>query len=196
MVNKSTCVSIALPRFVIMVLLLTFLFMLMLLAIMVRRGAHQADALASAQALVTQSQKDPNFREAPTTIVRTLGEIPVLESPPPLRIAIDQNAASSAPGTYPQLGYLKPISGSNVSGILPIYGRPSVARNGRVFYYTIISNSGIKVPLHSTTRDCMEDVGCEELSSGDSVTVPDAASAAGLPQETQWAVVIYKYNRL
>lgn len=107
----------------------------------------------------------------------------------PARIAIDQNAGFSAPGTYPQLGYLRPAQGS--APVLPVYGRPSVSRNGRGFYYTIIPGSGIKVPLHTpggTGRDCMEDVGCEALMSGDTVTVPDAEGST-------WTVVLYKYNR-
>lgn len=114
----------------------------------------------------------------------------------PARIAIDQNAGASAPGTYPQLGYLRPAEGS--TSVLPIYGRPSMSRNGRAFYYTIIQDSGIKVPLHTpggTGRDCMEDVGCEALLSGDTVTVPDASDASGLPRGTTWTVVLYKYNR-
>lgn len=115
-------------------------------------------------------------------IVRTEG--------PPSRIAIDPNAGHSAPGTYPQLGYLKSTDGTEV---LPLYGRPSIVRRGRWFFYTIPpSSSGIKVPLHTVTskRDCMEDVGCEELYTGDLVTIPDATGA------TTWSVVVYKYNRL
>lgn len=121
----------------------------------------------------------------------------------PSRIALDPNAGSSAPGTYPQLGYLRPLQGSATtpSGILPLYGRPSLSRRGRGFYYTIIHGSGIKVPVHTkgrsgaSGRDCMEDVGCDELLTGDEVTAPDASDAAGLPRDTTWNVVVYKYNR-
>lgn len=123
---------------------------------------------------------------------------PSVQAPPqncPNRIAIDPNAGMSAPGTYPQLGYLKPSDGS---AVLPLYGRPSI-RRGRGFYYTILPGSGIKVPLMTgagtgsgaAQRDCMEDVGCEQLYSGDHVTIPDTSQSVGV----QWEVVVYKYNR-
>lgn len=108
------------------------------------------------------------------------------QAQPPARIAIDPNAGYSAPVTYPQVGYMK--EGAHV---LPVYGRPSFTRSGRGFYYTIIPTSGIKVPLFSSNRDCMEDIGCEDLYTSDQVTVPDS----GLGRDRQWKVVIYKYNR-
>lgn len=195
----------AVPRSLVALFLLVFIFMLLLLAIMVRRGQQAAYVIS--QLVKSQAQEAPrpptpynHPREPPTATVRTLGLTPLLPSPAPIRIAVDPNAASDVPGTYPQLGYLKPASGSGSSGVLPLYGRPSVSRNNRVFYYTIVPNSGgIKVPIHSTgngSRDCMDDVGCEELSTGDVVNVPDAADASGAPQGAQWTVVIYKFNRM
>lgn len=107
----------------------------------------------------------------------------------PSRIAIDPNAGYSAPGTYPQVGYLKSNSQGINNSVLPVYGRSCTSRVGRAYYYTIVPGSGIKVPLNSYGRDCMEEVGCEELYTGDIVMVPD------VEQGVQWNVVIYKYNR-
>lgn len=191
--KAMTAVMVPLPILLLIILLL--LFLLFLLSVLVRR------ALALPLPLPLPSPVHPP-------------RLPVLPSEPgtsqlvvqqqqpqslPIRVGIDPNAATIAPGMYPQLGYLKPAAGSVATGILPVYGRPSIARNNRAFYYTIVPGSSIKVPLRSTEsgqRDCMEDVGCEELSTGDLVTVPDAADAVGVPQDTQWLVVIYKYNRL
>lgn len=116
-------------------------------------------------------------------------------TPAPARIAIDPNAGYSAPVTYPQVGYMKHADGSAPEVVLPVYGRASFTRSGRGFYYTIIPVSGIKVPLHSISsslsRDCMDGIGCEDMYTGDEVTVPDA----GLGRDARWKVVIYKYNR-
>lgn len=139
----------------------------------------------------TKLQKQPEARKQDARggdeAVGVLQPMPEI----PARIAIDQNAGNSAPGTYPQLGYLKPSSSASQASLspLPLYGRHSLSRVGRAYYYTIIPGSGIKVPLHSSNRDCMEEVGCEELYTGDNVTVPDS------DQSVVWSVVMYKYNR-
>jgi hypothetical protein len=53
----------------------------------------------------------------------------------------------------------------------PLMGRRSWARRGRWFYHTVTDN-GIRVPVHSGRRNCMEDLACDELMTGDEVTVP------------------------
>lgn len=103
---------------------------------------------------------------------------PTQSSPPPVvRVAVDANA-SPDPETYGQVGYLTP-------GPLPLYGQASSARRGRWFYYTIVPTAGgagaIKVPIRAGSRDCMQEVGCEELADGDVVSVPDAAGTDLLP---------------
>lgn len=188
---------VAIPRSLFIFMLFGIMFLLLLLVVVVRHVSVQGSSGVTSTPSATVT--------AATYLTADRNAVPAQDSHVPIpahnpvRIAIDPNAASVAPGIYPQLGYLKPASGSGSTCILPIYGRQSLARNNRVFYYTIIPNSGIKVPLHSTSsgkRDCMDDVGCEEMSSGDLVTVPDAAAATGMPEDTLWTVVIYKYNRL
>ncbi len=100
-------------------------------------------------------------------------------SPPPpvVRVAMDAHA-SPDPETYRQVGYLTP-------GPLPLYGQASTARRGRWYYYTIVPTAGgagaIKVPIQAGSRDCMQEVGCDELADGDVVAVPDAAGTDLLP---------------
>ena len=92
-------------------------------------------------------------------------------SPLPLQhvVAIDQNAGGAPPETYPQIGY---VIVAESGRRLPLYGMRSVARRDRWYYYTIIGG-GIKVPVVSEKRDCMEEVGCGELHDGESVRLPD-----------------------
>lgn len=96
---------------------------------------------------------------------------------PVVRVAMDANA-SPDPETYGQVGYLTP-------GPLPLYGQASTARRGRWYYYTIVPTAGgggsIKVPIRAGSRDCMAEVGCDELADGDVVSVPDAAGTDLLP---------------
>jgi hypothetical protein len=109
-------------------------------------------------------------------------------APPPaaLRIAMDPNAGGSPPTTFPQVGYLRGAEGGNEQQplLLPLYGTPSQTRRGRWNYYTIPSTAGagaatIKVPvMDEKGRDCMDEVGCDELFGGDRATAPHAAAGA------------------
>ena len=104
---------------------------------------------------------------------------------PAVRVAIDPNAGGSPPGTYPQIGYVT-IEGEGHGQTLPLYGRRSEARRGRWYYYTIISG-GIKVPVVSHGRDCMDEVACDELYDGEKLAVKDGGSGT---------VRIYKFDRV
>ena len=103
-----------------------------------------------------------------------------------VRVALDKNAGE--PSTYPQMGYLHTASSDLV---LPIYGRPSYARRSRYYYYTTVPKSDIKIPVFSTgntTRDCMEELGCEELFDGDLVEVNEVPGGP-------WTYKKYRYDR-
>ena len=100
--------------------------------------------------------------------------------PPVVRVAIDPNLTSTAPETYRQVGFLTRAD----SAPLPLYGQASLARRYRHFYYTLLPGTGIKVSVFVRQRDCMEDVGCEELNDGDEVLVPETQGGA-------WAVKLY-----
>ena len=93
-------------------------------------------------------------------------EVPLnISQKEPQRVIIDSNSGT-APATFRQVGYLTDSSGSR----LPLYGQQSGTRRDRWNYYTIV-DGGIKVPISTKNRDCLEEVGCDELDSGDTVRV-------------------------
>lgn len=101
-----------------------------------------------------------------------------------VRVAVDPNAIGGGPGmVYKQVGYL------NADGqMLPLYGKPSYARRGRYYYYTIVND--IKVPVYLDSRDCMKEVACDEVYDGHEVVVPDYNPSI------KWTVKLYenRYN--
>ena len=99
---------------------------------------------------------------------------------PVVRVAVDPNLIATTPETYTQVGYLT----RGESQPLPLYGQASRVRRYRHYYYTILPGSGIKVSVFARRRDCMDDVGCEELSDGDEVVVPETS-------ESVWKVKLH-----
>ncbi len=72
------------------------------------------------------------------------------------------------PESYQSMGVLKLEDG----GLLPLYGRRTAARSDRFQYYTRTDTyNPVQLPLEYKRRDCQDDVGCEELMSGDAITV-------------------------
>jgi hypothetical protein len=72
------------------------------------------------------------------------------------------------PESYQSMGVIKMDDGS----LLPLYGRRTAARSDRFQYYTRTDTyNPVQLPLSYKRRDCQDDIGCEELFSGESVTV-------------------------
>lgn len=68
---------------------------------------------------------------------------------------------------YKPMGTLKKADGS----YLPLYGRPTT-RSDRFNYYTRTDTyNPVPLSLEYKKRDCMDDIGCNELSSGDDIRV-------------------------
>jgi len=71
--------------------------------------------------------------------------------------------------------------------ILPLYGRQSVYRSDRYNYYTRTDTyNPVQLPVRYGRRDCMDDIGCDELLGGESIKI------AGLGKEGY--VEVYKYD--
>jgi hypothetical protein len=72
------------------------------------------------------------------------------------------------PETYQSMGVIKLEDGA----VLPLYGRRTAARSDRFQYYTRTDTyNPVQLPISYKRRDCQDDVGCEELFNGESITV-------------------------
>lgn len=87
---------------------------------------------------------------------------------------------------FQQIGILKSEDGSEPI-VLPLFGRRLPNRPDRWEYYTATDKQHmLKVSVEFESRDCLEEVGCNELYKGDKVVVP----VYGKNYEVQ----LYKYR--
>jgi hypothetical protein len=72
------------------------------------------------------------------------------------------------PETYQSMGIIKTDDGQ----LLPLYGRRTASRSDRFQYYTRTDTyNPVQLPINYNRRDCQDDIGCEELSNSDVVTI-------------------------
>jgi hypothetical protein len=71
--------------------------------------------------------------------------------------------------SYEHLGMLVSESKGKVPLRLPLYGRELTHRENRWQYYTKVKE--VMVPMFYKERDCQEDVGCDELNHGSTLTL-------------------------
>ena len=105
----------------------------------------------------------------------------------PVRVFMDSNVGLP-PVTFPQVGYLQGQAGGRR---VPLYGSESAIRRGRWNYY--VMQDGVKVGLvsgtpPSTTRNCLDEIACEELFPGDDVTIEGDAA------DDKYSVHVYDRN--
>lgn len=72
------------------------------------------------------------------------------------------------PEAYQSMGVLTMEDGA----VLPLYGRRTAARSDRFQYYTRTDTyNPVQLPLNYKRRDCQDDIGCDELFNGETITV-------------------------
>ena len=72
------------------------------------------------------------------------------------------------PGHMQQMGILMGPDGET----LPLYGKEVRGRRDRYHYYTTTGGDNLyPVSVSHNARDCMEDIGCQELYGNETVTV-------------------------
>ena len=87
------------------------------------------------------------------------------------------------PEKYQSMGVITMDDGQ----VLPIYGRRTASRSDRFQYYTRTDTyNPVQLPLRHKRRDCQDDIGCEELFDGDSITVA--------PTNQVGRVTIYRFD--
>ena len=87
------------------------------------------------------------------------------------------------PESYQSMGVIKTSDGK----MLPLYGRRTASSTNRYNYYTRTDTyNPVPLPLHYKRRDCQDDVGCDELMSGDTVKIS--------PTDESGTVTVYKMD--
>jgi hypothetical protein len=145
--------------------------------------------------IVPQQQRSSK----PTQIVNTIStDSRYSQAPEPLRFwqtGPDLRGAIIPPGAIPinvtTRGLPQAFQQSGIiktgGQILPLYGRQTVYRSDRYNYYTRTdSYNPVQLPVRYSRRDCMDDIGCDELLGGETVTI------SGLG--TEGHVEVYKYD--
>lgn len=102
--------------------------------------------------------------------VRTPTPMPTL-TPQPIRYEPEFRGPpirKYKPGHMQQMGILVG-SGEET---LPLYGKEVMGRRDRYHYYTTTGGENLyPVPVTHNARDCMEDIGCQELYGNETVSV-------------------------
>lgn len=104
-------------------------------------------------------------------------EVPVLMQPPQLERKREVRREPEfrgppiklyKPGTMQQMGIL---TGEN-DETLPLYGKEVRGRRDRYHYYTTTGGENLyPIPISHNGRDCIDDIGCQELYGNETVSV-------------------------
>jgi hypothetical protein len=88
---------------------------------------------------------------------------------------IFQEPTRGLPEQYQSMGVLKTDDGQ----LLPLYGRRTAYRSDRYNYYTRTdTNNPVPLPISYKRKDCQDDIGCEELYSGEMVQIVPTGQTA------------------
>ena len=119
---------------------------------------------------LTYMWQNPKVVEVPV-------EVPVMPVPPIQMIRRERRQEPEfreppikqyKPGHMQQMGLLV----GDGEETLPLYGKEVRGRRDRYHYYTTTPGQQIyPVPVSHNTRDCMDDIGCEELYGNETVSV-------------------------
>jgi hypothetical protein len=109
---------------------------------------------------------------------RTPYEIPSTVTRMPIGIS-----TQGLPQQYQSMGILKTPGGQ----MLPLYGRRTISRSDRFQYYTRSDTANpIPLPVRYRRHDCQDDIGCEEIFSGESVKI--------VPTNEEAVATIYRFD--
>jgi hypothetical protein len=87
-------------------------------------------------------------------------------------INIPTNIGAVANAAFRQVGMLAPTDESHKDQLLPLMGRPINSSRNQWQYYTISNqHNNIKLQLYSGKKNCTNEYGCPELSSGNELKV-------------------------
>ena len=110
-------------------------------------------------------------------VVEVPVEVPVMPVPPRIEVGrrepIREPEFRDAPIKQYKPGYMQQMGVITGNGeTLPLYGKEVRGRRDRYHYYTTTGGENLySVPISHNARDCMEDIGCEELYGNETVSV-------------------------
>ena len=129
-------------------------------------------ALVILGAIATYMWYNPKVVEVPVEV-----EVPVMMPPPrPVRTQEVRRepefrgppVKQYKPGHMQQMGIL--VSGEGET--LPLYGKEVRGRRDRYHYYTTTGGENLyPIPVSHEGRDCIDDIGCQELYGNEAVSV-------------------------
>ena len=116
-----------------------------------------------AQVVVVPSGGDDRYTIAPRPQRQWQTEYEI-----PTRGGLSQIYSRGPPETYQQMGI---VSGSD-GKLLPLYGRRVAPRSDYFNYYTRTDTyNPVQLPISFKRKDCQDNAGCAEVSSGDEVKI-------------------------
>jgi|TARA_B100001559_G_scaffold307547_1_gene299822 hypothetical protein len=113
---------------------------------------------------------NPKVVEIPVEVAVPVQTRPVQTRRPPVREPEFRGPPIKQykPGHMQQMGILMGPDGET----LPLYGKEVRGRRDRYHYYTTTGGDNLyPVSVSHNARDCMEDIGCQELYGNETVTV-------------------------
>ncbi len=127
----------------------------------------------------------PQYQQQPTqsaTTVIPVGESRYDRAPQPLRDWMmppefpPRGGLASIPINIPTQGLpesFQSVGLINVDGaVWPLYGRRTTGSSDRWNYYTRTDTfNPVPIPIRFQKRDCMGDIGCQEILSGDNIKI-------------------------
>jgi hypothetical protein len=144
------------------------------------------------QASSSSSGRDYRSPPSPERMYATMPDTRGFAPPPGVRAVPIQVPTQGYPEEYQQIGVLTAQGGSSTSAspnrtLLPLFGRRNATGRDRFNYYTRTDGfNPIQVSLNYKNRQCDDDNGCDEIFSGDTVSVPQLGQT--------FVSTVYKYN--
>ena len=138
--------------------------------------------MKSPQTIVLPSQHLSEPSRSPTVVVQGGGDSRYDRAPQPLRDWMSRpefpprGGLSALPFNIPTQGLPESFQSVGIINVgeqvLPLYGRRTAGSSDRWNYYTRTDTyNPVPVPVQFGRRDCMDDVGCQEIMSGENVKI-------------------------
>ena len=166
------------PGILILVLLLCVIVAFTFLYLKMEQQPQQQQQQQPLHVSVVTPSQDSRYSMAPRPqrIWDVAPEIPTRGAlvPPDGGYLLNQRTRGF-PDSYQSMGLLKTDDGQ----LLPLYGRRTASRSDRFNYYTRSdTNNPVPLPIQMGRRDCQDDIGCDELMSGEEIQIPATGQKA------------------